>query len=73
MIESRISEVLGRRRENIMDMARGAGLSYGAAHALYHGTSKSISLDVLDRLCRYFNCQPGDLFVHVPSAERSVK
>jgi len=25
--------------------------------------------DVVDRLCHYFNCQPGDLLVYVPDGE----
>jgi putative transcriptional regulator len=65
VIDSRVSELLGRRRENITDLSRGAGISYAAAHALYHGTTKAISLETLDKLCRYFGVQPGDLFVYV--------
>jgi putative transcriptional regulator len=68
MIENRLSELLGRRRESITDLSRGAGISYAASHALYHGTTKSISMDTLDKLCAYFGCQPGDLLVYVPDA-----
>jgi putative transcriptional regulator len=63
VIENRISEMLGRRRESIQHLARGAGISYTAAHALYHDKTKAISMDVLDKLCGYFRCQPGDLFM----------
>jgi putative transcriptional regulator len=70
MIDSRVSEILGRRRESITDMARGARLSYAAAHALYHGTSKMITFETLDKLCRYFDLQPGDLFMYVPDGDR---
>jgi putative transcriptional regulator len=66
VIENRISELLGRRRESISDLSRGAGISYAAAHALYHGTSKAISMEMLEKLCRYFGVQPGDLFVYWP-------
>jgi putative transcriptional regulator len=66
VIESRVSELLGRRRESISDLARGAGISYAAAHALYHGTSKAISMEMLEKLCSFFGVQPGDLFVYVP-------
>lgn len=66
MIENRVSELLGRRRERITDLARGAGISYTAAHALYHGTTKSISMETLEKLCAHFGVQPGDLFVYKP-------
>lgn len=71
MIENRISELLGKRRESITDLSRGATISYPAAHALYHHTSKGITFEVLDRLCAYFDCQVGDLFVRVPDGAPS--
>jgi putative transcriptional regulator len=69
VIENRVSELLGRRRESIADLARATGISYPACHALYHGSSKSISFDVMEKLCAYFGCQPGELFVYVPEPE----
>lgn len=69
VIESRVSELLGRRRESISDLSRGADISYAAAHALYHGTTKTIAMDTLDKLCRYFRVQPGDLLVYVADQE----
>jgi putative transcriptional regulator len=65
VIENRVSELLGRRRESITDLSHGADISYAAAHALYHGATKSISMGTLDKLCRYLGVQPGDLLVYV--------
>ena len=31
------------------------------------GKGEYVSLEVLHRLCQYFNCQPGDLIEYVPS------
>jgi putative transcriptional regulator len=62
VIDNHISEILGRRRENVSDLARGAGLSRTTCHALYHATSSGVTFDVMDRLCRYLDCQPGELF-----------
>ena len=28
-----------------------------------------ISLSSLDRLCAFFDCQPGDLFIYAPASE----
>lgn len=65
-IENRVSTLLGARRESISDLARGAGISYPAAQALYHGATKMISLDLLEKVCKYLDCQPGDILVYVP-------
>ena len=32
----------------------------------------SLSIDVLDRLCKEFNCQPGDLLAYVPDEKNVV-
>jgi putative transcriptional regulator len=68
MIESQISTLLGRRRASIQDLANQAGIAYSTAHALYHGTSKGITFDVMNRLCAYLGVQPGDLFTYRPDA-----
>lgn len=31
------------------------------------GRGDNVSLEVIEKICRYFNRQPGDLFVYVPS------
>lgn len=69
MIENKVSILLGARRESIMDLSRGAGLHYGTAHALYHGTTNRIEFDVLDRLCRYFGVGVGEIFVYRPDSK----
>jgi putative transcriptional regulator len=31
------------------------------------GKGENISMSVLQRICKYFNCQPGDLMVYIPN------
>ncbi len=44
MIDNRLSEVLGRRRMNVSELARGAGISRSATHKLYHDQTAASSL-----------------------------
>ncbi|MCL6612539.1 MAG: helix-turn-helix transcriptional regulator [Peptococcaceae bacterium] len=30
------------------------------------GKGENISLTVIEKICQYFNCQPGDLFEYIP-------
>ncbi|HAG10107.1 MAG TPA: XRE family transcriptional regulator [Desulfotomaculum sp.] len=30
------------------------------------GRGEKISLQIIEKLCQYFNCQPGDLFEYIP-------
>ncbi len=69
MIVNRVSTLMGERRINVSELARGAGISRNAAHALYHATNRQVDLDVLDRVCRFLTVQVGDLFVYVSDGE----
>ncbi len=69
MIDNRVSEVMGRKRINVSELARGAGISRNAAHALYHATNRQVDLDVLDRVCLFLGVQVGDLFVYIRDDE----
>ncbi len=66
MIDNRLSEIMGRRRMGVTDVARAAGISRIAAHRLYHGTTKQVDLGVLDRVCKALGVQVGDILVYVP-------
>jgi len=35
------------------------------------GKPKRVAFSVIDRLCMYFQCQPGDLFVYVEEPDHS--
>jgi len=67
-IENRVSTLLGARREGITDLARGAGISRTTAHTLYYGTATRLDFPTLEKLCRYFGCDVGDLLHFVPEA-----
>ena len=66
MVEWRLHEVMGSKRLKIQDVARMTDLAWGAVAAIYHGRSKQVALDTLDRLCKALGCQVGDLLVYVP-------
>lgn len=67
MIENRLSEILGRRRMNMSELARGAGISYSAAQKLYRDESHSFDRNVLARVCAFLGVQVGELLVYVPT------
>ena len=67
MIENRLSEILGRKRMNVSELARGARISRSAAHKLYHDTGTSFDREVLSRVCGFLGVQVGDLLVYVPT------
>lgn len=36
------------------------------------GRGEKVSLDVIEKICRYFDNQPGDLFEYVPDREETA-
>jgi len=63
-IVNRVSEVAGKRRMQIADVAREAKISYEAARRQWHGIATRIDYSTLAGLCEALQCQPGDLFVY---------
>ncbi|MBI4530988.1 MAG: helix-turn-helix transcriptional regulator [Candidatus Latescibacteria bacterium] len=66
MIRNRLSELMGKRRLKMSDVARRSGLSYTSVHAIYHNHVQFIAFKTLDRLCQALTCQVGDLLEYVP-------
>lgn len=72
MIQCRLRELMAARarkdrRSITYDVIQAAtGVSRSTLSGLAGDRSARIDLSVMERLCAYFECQPGDLFVYVP-------
>jgi putative transcriptional regulator len=53
---------MGENKMKITEVARETGLHRNTVALLYYETAKRVELDAVDRLCRLFDCQVGDLF-----------
>lgn len=60
-IKSKFSTILGVKRLRISDVSRNTGISRTTLTALYYGRGESISYKVLGKLCKYLNCNVGDI------------
>ena len=65
MIKNNLSRIMGAKRLKIAVVARDTGINRGTITRLYNETAVRIDLDVLDKLCKYLDCTPGDLFERV--------
>ena len=52
----------------IMDVARETGLNRNTVTLLYNETAVRVELEAVEKLCRLFRCQVGDLFQIVDDA-----
>ena len=55
-----------RRRITYDDIYFQTKISKTALTRLANDREKRVALNIIDRLCDYFDCQPGDLFIYVP-------
>ena len=75
MIQSRLRELMAAtsretRRKITYDVIWSeTGLSRSTLARLANDREERIAISTLDRLCAFFDCQPGDLLIYVPTPE----
>jgi len=52
---------MGERKLNIADLAREIGVHRNTITLLYYEKAKRIDFEVLDKLCKYFNCSASEI------------
>ncbi len=76
MIQCRLRELMAiksrrdQRRITYSDIVASTGISTTTLTRLARDRSEKVALTTVDRLCAYFESQPGDLFVYVSGSER---
>lgn len=65
MINIKVSELMGRLKLTKKGLSEKTGIRPNTISALWHGTSKRLDVDHIDKLCEVLKCQPGDLMEYV--------
>jgi putative transcriptional regulator len=72
MIQSRLKvliaekEIADDRKWTYENIKQATGVNVTGIHKLARGTAKLYAASTLDALCRFFDCQVGDILVYVP-------
>ena len=66
MIKSRLKVLLAVNDMNQKQLAEKTAIRPATISNLYRGTIKHIPVDVMDKICKTLNCQPGDLLEYRP-------
>lgn len=61
VIKCHLSRLMGEKKLKIADLARELGVHRNTITLLYYEKAKRIDFEVLDKLCKYFNCAVGDI------------
>ncbi len=65
-IKVRLSSILGDKKLKMSEVSRQTGIGTSTMMRFYHERSDGIRFDVLEKMCAFLDCQPGDLLVYVP-------
>ncbi len=66
MIKCHLSEIMGKKKLKISDLARESGLHRNTITLLYKEKAARVELDAMEKLCIYLDCSVGELFEYVP-------
>ena len=58
--------MLARRKIRSNDLARAVGITEANVSLLKSGKVRAVRFSTLEAICRYLECQPGDLLEYVP-------
>lgn len=60
-VVNRLAEILGSRKLKISEVSRATGISRSTLTNLYYEKGDAISFEVLNKLCKYLDCNVGDI------------
>lgn len=61
MIRIKLHELLGKHKLRISDLAERTNIHSNTLYKLYNESGKRVDLEVLEKLCAYFECSLSDL------------
>jgi putative transcriptional regulator len=75
MVRLTVRELMTRRGITAYGLSRGAGLSYPSAYRLSRPGAGfgRLHADTLERLCAFFEVQPGELLEWIPAKRRGSR
>ena len=66
MLRNNLSRIMGEKKINMMELHRLTGIAHKNIFNLYHGKTKMIKLETIDKICDALEVSVGELFEHVP-------
>ncbi|MCQ9156791.1 helix-turn-helix domain-containing protein [Acidomonas methanolica] len=67
----RLDIMLARRKVKSNELARAIGITEANLSSIKSGKIKGMRFSTLEAICRYLNCQPGDILDYVDDSETS--
>lgn len=62
--------MMAKRKCRLKELAEAVGITEANLSILKNGKAKAIRLGTLESICKYLNCQPGDILEYREDNER---
>lgn len=67
MIVFRLAEILGDFNMTQKELARRTGIRPATINEMYHGKTKRLTVENLDKICQALDCTTEDLLEYIPN------
>jgi putative transcriptional regulator len=69
----RLDVMLAKRKVRSIDLAQAVGITQANLSLLKSGKVKGIRFATLEAICRFLDCQPGDLIEYQPDDDARMR
>ncbi|MCL5290648.1 MAG: helix-turn-helix transcriptional regulator [Firmicutes bacterium] len=69
MIRIKVSNLMGKYKMKNSDLAELSGIRPNTISELFYERIKRFDVEILNRLCKAFKCQVGDILEYIPDEE----
>jgi len=69
----KLDVVLADRKVKSKELAEHIGITEANLSLLKQGKVKGVRFDTLEKICKYLDCQPGDLLLYEPATGTSTR
>jgi len=70
MIRCHLPVLLAKRKVRIADVARQLGIHRNALTLMFNETATRVDINIVDKLCEYFDCTVADIFEYIPNEDK---
>ena len=69
MLRLNLPVLFAQKGLRVADAERDTDISRTTLYRMYNNESSRVDLEILEKLCRYLDCEPSDLFVYTKEAD----
>ena len=73
MIKFRLKVLLAENDMTQVQLSEITGVRQSTISAICTGTAKHLPVDVLEKICKALDCQPGDILRYIPEQEEKTE